>query len=67
MDADLTLVETLEKREVRNEDQFTKVKWSPWHGQILQGWTKMTFVRGQKVFEHGKFSEEHRGAEIEYA
>jgi len=67
MDADLTLVETMEKREVRNEDQFTKVKWSPWHGQILQGWTKMTFVRGQKVFEHGKLNEAFKGHEIEYA
>ncbi|GIK54251.1 MAG: dihydroorotase [Planctomycetota bacterium] len=66
-DADLTLVDTTEVREVRNERQFTRVKWSPWHGQRLTGWPKMTFVRGCKVYDQGTFDEAARGSEIEYA
>ena len=66
-DADLTLVDLSAKREVRNENQFTKVKWSPWHGQTLQGWPVTTLVRGQKVFAEGRINEICRGAEIEFS
>ena len=37
-DADLTLVDLEHTRPVRNEETFTKVRWSPWHGRELYGW-----------------------------
>lgn len=49
-DADLVLVDMQERRVIRNEEQFTKSKWSPWHGVELQGWPTVTIVRGRVVF-----------------
>ena len=49
-DADLVLVDMQERRVIRNEEQFTKSKWSPWHGVELQGWPTVTIVGGRVVF-----------------
>lgn len=53
-DADLVLVDPNLDKTIRNEEQFTKVKWSPWNGVTLRGWPVKTFVGGQVVFEHGR-------------
>ena len=53
MDADLVLVDLTLEREVRNEEQFTKCGWSPWHGVRLTGWPVRTWVRGRTVFARG--------------
>lgn len=66
-DADLTLVDPNEVHEIRNEDQLTKCKWSPWHGRKLKGRAVTTIVRGQVVYENGQVNDTVRGAEIEYA
>jgi dihydroorotase len=50
-DADLVLVDPNRKRIIRDEEQFTKAKWSPWHGTEVKGWPVQTFVAGQSVFE----------------
>lgn len=50
-DADLVLVDMNLKREIRNEDQQTKCRWSPWAGETLQGWPVKTWVMGQEVFQ----------------
>ncbi len=34
-DADLVLVDLDETRTIRDEEQLTKSRWSPWHGQTL--------------------------------
>ena len=36
-DADLVLVDMERNQTVRNEQQETKSRWSPWHGETLQG------------------------------
>ena len=51
LDADLVLVDLNLQQEIRNEDQLTKCRWSPWHGEKLTGWAVKTWVMGQKVFE----------------
>lgn len=61
-DADLVLVDLHEARTVRDDQQHTKSRWSPWHGQTLTGWPLVTWVRGRRVFDRGRFDETLRGA-----
>ncbi len=56
-DADLTLVDLDNKRPVRNEETFTKVKWSPFAGRELTGWPQVTIVNGRVVYERGNIRE----------
>lgn len=65
-DADLVLVDLHKTAEVRNEDQQTKCRWSPWHGQTLQGWPVRTWVLGHEVFRDGQFDESRCGGEAVY-
>lgn len=62
-DADLVLVDLNKRSEIRNEQQQTKSRWSPWHGTVLQGWPIRTWVMGQEVFRDGQFDESRRGSE----
>lgn len=72
MDADLVLVDLSMEREVRNEEQFTKCGWSPWHGTRLTGWPVRTWVGGRTVFvsdranPRGRVDPEPRGREIAF-
>jgi dihydroorotase len=65
-DADLVLVDLGKKQTVRNENQQTRCKWSPWDGVTLQGWAVRTLVQGQTVFSDGVFDETIRGTEIQF-
>ena len=49
-DADLVLVDLNRTSVIRNEEQQTKTKWSPWHGEELTGWPVRTWVMGHEVF-----------------
>ena len=49
-DADLCVIDPRESFAVRDEAQFTKSKWSPWHGETLTGRVTDTFVGGRRVF-----------------
>ena len=65
-DADLTLVDMEHARPVRNEETFTKVRWSPWHGRELYGWPQYTIVNGIIAFDNGKIREQTRGRALTY-
>ncbi len=52
-DADLVLVDPMLKKTIANERQWTKSKWSPWHGTTLAGWPVRTWVAGQTVYQDG--------------
>jgi len=65
-DADLVLVDMTKSQTIRNEEQVTKAKWSPWAGTTLTGWPVRTWVRGQTVFVDGKLDAAVRGAEAEF-
>ncbi|MBU6159801.1 MAG: dihydroorotase [Myxococcales bacterium] len=65
-DADLVLVDMNLKQTIRDAEQETKTKWSPWDGTELQGWAVRTFVMGREVFHYGKVLDQHRGTEIEF-
>ncbi len=63
-DADFVLVDMNKPHEIRDEDQITKSKWSPWHGTTLTGSPVRTFVGGQTVFFNGDFDADHRGNRV---
>jgi len=65
-DADLVLVDLNKTQTILNENQLTKSRWSPWHGETLQGWAIRTWVMGQTVFAEGKVVDAVRGAEIQF-
>ena len=65
-DADLVLVDMNRTAEIRNDEQETKCRWSPWHGVRLTGWPVVTWVRGHQVFNRGRFNLARRGTEAIY-
>ena len=65
-DADLVLVDLNKTATIRNDEQETKNKWSPWHGETLTGWPVRTWVMGHEVFREGVIDESHRGREAVY-
>ncbi len=66
-DADLVLVDLDRQKTVRDEDQLTKSRWSPWHGVTLCGWPVATFLGGSRVWsaEDG-FDESFRGRKLRF-
>jgi dihydroorotase len=62
-DADLVLVDMNRKAVIRNEEQQTKCRWSPWHGVELTGWPVRTWVLGREVYREGRFDESRPGGE----
>ncbi len=65
-DADLVLVDMNLQRTVRNEQQYTRCGWSPWHGTTLQGWPVATWVCGHRVFQRGRFDTSRPGREVQF-
>ena len=49
-DADLVLVDLQRRRTIEDDEQQTKCRWSPWHGQTLTGWPVRTWVGGHRVY-----------------
>ncbi|MGZ8369705.1 MAG: dihydroorotase, partial [Caulobacteraceae bacterium] len=60
-DADFTIVDLKAKRTIRNEDQATKVGWTPFDGFEATGWPMATIVRGQIVMRDGEVAAPHLG------
>jgi len=50
-DADVVLVDPKLSRTIENSKQWTKSKWSPWHGTTLKGWPIRTWCHGRCVYE----------------
>lgn len=66
-DADLVLVDPQRSKTIRDAEQHTKTRWSPWHGETLTGWPVKTFVGGHCVYglETG-FDESFRGEKLSF-
>lgn len=47
-------VDENERWTIKNEDLYTKCKWTPFNGMQVRGKLKQVFIRGTKVFENGK-------------
>jgi dihydroorotase len=65
-DADLVLVDLERPQEIRNENQVTRCRWSPWHGRRLVGWPVRTWVMGREVYHDGQFPADGRGQEVRF-
>ncbi|MAR11952.1 MAG: dihydroorotase [Blastopirellula sp.] len=65
-DADLVLVDLEREQTIRDADQETKSKWSPWDGETLRGWPVETWVMGQRVYRDGTFFDARQGSEIQF-
>jgi dihydroorotase len=65
-DADLTLVDMEHARPVRNEEMFTRVRWSPFNGRELTGWPIYTIVGGQVAFDRGKIRDGVHGRPLSF-
>ncbi len=65
-DADLILVDLNNYRSVLREELKTKCGWSPFEGWNLTGWTQVTIVGGQIVYERGEFNTEVRGKALSF-
>ena len=49
--ADLAVIDLDSDRPVNPKTFKSKAKFSPWEAQSLRGWSRLTFVRGKKVFD----------------
>jgi len=65
-DADLVLVDLNREQTIRNEQQQTKSRWSPWDGTTLRGWPVRTWVLGREVYRDGRLDETARGREARF-
>ncbi|MFZ5802634.1 MAG: dihydroorotase [Candidatus Omnitrophota bacterium] len=63
-DADLVLVDLKKERKVCGRELLTKVRWSPFEGEVLRGWPVMTWVGGKRVYCDGEVDYNVRGQEI---
>ncbi|KXB08084.1 hypothetical protein AKJ55_01465 [candidate division MSBL1 archaeon SCGC-AAA382M17] len=53
-DADLTVVDMDEEKEIRAEETFTKCEHTPYEGEKVVGMPVLTLVRGKVVMEDGE-------------
>ncbi|WP_145385596.1 dihydroorotase [Stieleria neptunia] len=66
-DADLVLVDLEKQKTIRDAEQHTKTKWSPWDSVTLTGWPVATYVGGHKVYDADNgFDEPFRGAKLRF-
>ncbi|MGV6800856.1 MAG: dihydroorotase [bacterium] len=48
-DADFTIVDLAETRQIENDWIESRCGWTPYHGKSVTGWPKGTIIRGQRV------------------
>ncbi len=65
-DADLILVDLENYHPVLREEVQSKCGWSPFEGWNLTGWTQVTIVNGQVVYNRGEFNTEVRGKALRF-
>ena len=56
-DADLVIVDLSKEKQVKNEELFTKCKWSPFNGKTLKGWPVTAIVNGKIVYCDGQVND----------
>ncbi len=65
-DADLTLVDLGEKRRIENGPWVSKCGWTPYDGMEVQGWPKMTVLRGKTAMAEGEVAGPPSGRPAEF-
>ncbi|MBR3709492.1 MAG: dihydroorotase [Bacteroidales bacterium] len=62
--ADLALVDLNVSRRIKNEDEYSKCKWTPYHGVQTHSQVTHAFVNGNLVYENGVFHENDKGERL---
>lgn len=65
-DADLALVDLGQKRLIENGDWVSKCEWTPFAGMEVQGWPKITVLRGCSVMVEGEVQNSPLGLPVEF-
>lgn len=66
-DADLLLVDLNLERTIRDAEQLTKSRWSPWDGVTLTGWPVQTWLGGRRIWSRDSgFDDQARGAKLQF-
>lgn len=65
-DADLVLVDLQAEHTIRNAEQLTKSRWSPWDGVTLKGQPRKTWVMGHLVYDEGRIDDSRLGHEVQF-
>jgi dihydroorotase len=65
-DADLTLVDRKARRTIRDEDQATRVSWTPFDGMEAVGWPMATVIRGMVVMRDGEVMSPSQGRPVRF-
>ncbi|MFP6677647.1 MAG: dihydroorotase [Pirellulaceae bacterium] len=65
-DADLVLIDMQKRETIRDQDQWTKCRWSPWDGVELVGWPVKTWVQGRLIYDNGQADASKMGREITF-
>jgi dihydroorotase len=60
-DADIVVVDPDRTETIRNEDQYSKARVTPFAGRTVRGWPVMTVLRGRVVMRDGKVEGVPRG------
>ncbi|OGB93582.1 MAG: hypothetical protein A2Z31_03995 [candidate division NC10 bacterium RBG_16_65_8] len=60
-DADLVLVDAGRSETIRNDDQYSKARITPFAGRVVRGWPVTTVLRGRVVMCDGKVEGAPRG------
>ena len=53
-DADFTVVDLERKEEITNQQQASKVGWTPYEGKVVKGWPTHTICGGKVVMQEGR-------------
>jgi len=53
-DADIVIWDPAMKKAIKDEEMFSKAKYSTYAGWMVTGWPKTTIRRGEVVFDNGK-------------
>lgn len=64
--ADLVLINPKQQWTVKASDIHSKCRWSPFEGQTFGHRVLMTFVNGEKVYDHGTFNGKQKGFALRF-
>lgn len=65
-DADFTIVDLKESREITDDWSASKCGWTPFAGRTVTGWPKLTIVRGKTVMRDDELITAGAGAPVEF-
>lgn len=66
-DADLTVVDLKATRTIRNDWIASRCGWTPFDGRTVNGWPKITIIRGRTVMREDELVGEPAGLPVRFA